>query len=70
MREEKAYYERVIEEKKELDAKLERLNTFLGDPMFLTDRIALEDKALLQMQQYCMGMYSLVLAARIRRFPR
>lgn len=58
---------RVLEEKKELDSKLEKLNAFLSNPKFIgsLDEV---DKALLQLQSGIMENYSKCLQLRINRF--
>ena len=59
-----AYQVRVIEEKQELDAKLEKLKAFLGGPV----EIEKEALNLLKQQESAMDVYSRVLGERIKLF--
>lgn len=59
-----AYQVRVIEEKQELDAKLEKLKAFLGSPV----EIEKEALNLLKQQESAMDVYSRVLGERIKLF--
>jgi hypothetical protein len=61
-----AYQQRVIEEKQELDAKLEKLNQFIASPQFLV--VEVDEQKRLQRQQTFMKAYSNVLSERIEAF--
>lgn len=61
-----AYQERVIEEKQELDKKIEKLVLFINSDKFLS--LSREDAALLLDQQIAMTTYSQILKERIARF--
>lgn len=61
-----AHEQRVIEEKKELDQKLEKLNAFTGTPTF--SALGEEDTMLLLKQLRVMEQYSSILQQRIDRF--
>lgn len=58
---------RVLEEKKEVDTKLGKLNSFLSNTK-LTESLDAEDKFLLQLQSSIMENYSKCLQLRINRF--
>lgn len=58
---------RMLEEKKELDSKLHKLNTFLSNPK-LIESLDESDKILLQLQSGIMENYSKCLQLRINRF--
>ena len=60
------HQERVIEEKRELDEKLEKLGAFLLGAKF--NDLDTEDRALLFHQHRAMKTYSHILADRIARF--
>ena len=60
-----AWQERVVQEKVELDVKLEKLNNFLNSP---DPGISGEDFKLLLDQRHFMSRYSEVLGLRIARF--
>ena len=61
------HQQRVVDEKKELDVKLGALNGFIkSSPIF--EKLAAEDRGLLEIQCHLMGAYSKVLDARIARF--
>ena len=59
-----AYQVRVIEEKAELDAKIQKLATFLESKPMLEDRAA----ELLSAQLGVMNEYSAILESRIKLF--
>ena len=63
----KDYQERVVEEKKELDSKIDKLSNFLD---FSRDFIALNqaEQVRMKMQRLTMKQYSDLLAARIDSF--
>lgn len=60
------YQQRVVDERAELDAKLDRLDAFIGTPVFsgLPD----DHKLLLEQQSAVMSTYSDILAERIAAF--
>lgn len=60
-----AWQERVVQEKAELDVKLEKLNSFLSSP---DPGISGGDLRLLLDQRHFMSRYSEVLGLRISRF--
>ena len=60
------HQERVVEEKRELDAKIEKLEAFLLDPKF--HDLDSCDQGLLFHQARAMKTYSHILADRIERF--
>ncbi|WP_337918720.1 crAss001_48 related protein [Vibrio cholerae] len=60
------HQQRVVEEKKELDSKIEKLNTFIDGQVF--KKLDNEDKKLLIKQLHEMKAYSRTLGCRIRRF--
>ena len=60
------YQIRVVEEKRELDAKLEKLNVFLGTG--LCKKLDLAEIINLSRQSVAMEMYSKVLEERIKHF--
>lgn len=60
------YQKRVIEEKQELDARLDKLNHFVQSKHFLT--IPEDEQERLQRQQGFMIDYSKVLGERIEAF--
>lgn len=57
---------RVVEEQKALEDKLVKLGGFIGGEVF--NKLAKEDKGLLQEQMQHMSAYSGVLRERIKRF--
>lgn len=60
------YQNRVVEEKRELDAKIAKLAAFISGEVFPTIDV---DQALLMRQQLSlMELYSTVLGSRIARF--
>jgi len=58
------YQERVIEENKELEIKIDKLSAFLQGSFSLTD----DERWLLDTQLTLMGLYSDVLRKRIQNF--
>lgn len=62
------YQIRVIQEKQELDQKLEKLMSYLESAHFAS--LPEYDRALLTMQSAVMANYSLVLGLRITEFSR
>ena len=61
-----AYQKRVVEEKKELDEKLEKLIVFLDSDKF--DRLPPEEQDRMSRQQEVMEEYSDILGERIAAF--
>lgn len=62
-------YQRVVEEKKDLDTKLEELDGFIeGDPEF--EKVDGEEKVRLRKQRTFMQNYSEILGERIAAFPK
>ncbi len=61
------HQQRVIDEKAELDSKLEKLNTFINVSDTF-NHLDSEDQELLEDQANCMAEYSAILRARIARF--
>lgn len=59
------YQERVIEEKQDLDGKIERLNTFLQLPDFFQTVPDSMERSLLRAQYGAMKEYSRLLGVRI-----
>ena len=57
---------RVVEEKEELDAKIDRLRSFIGGDLF--DGLAQTEQRRLRRQVIIMELYSDVLDERIREF--
>jgi hypothetical protein len=65
----KSYQERVINEKRDLDEKLERLKSFcFGDSNILFSELNPVDRDLLEDQFTIMRNYSRILGKRIERF--
>lgn len=61
------HQQRVVDEKSELDEKLEKLASFIQEnPIF--EKLEEEDKDLLLLQQSSMAEYSVILSKRIARF--
>jgi len=60
------YQERVIEEKRELDEKLDRLRVYMGSPAFTS--VPTDEQARMGEQASFMAGYSRVLGARIAAF--
>ena len=60
------YQQRVIEEKKELDEKINKLRIFLGASPFKS--LTVENQSLLKDQYVVMAQYSTILAKRIDLF--
>lgn len=61
-----AYQERVVNEKRELDEKMEKLDNFIKAPGF--DGLPTMDSGLLKLQLGTMKIYSDILDVRIERF--
>jgi hypothetical protein len=62
-----AYRQRVVDEKRELDDKLEKLGAFLKTTSF--DALPTAEQRRLWLQQIFMQLYSTVLGERIAAFP-
>jgi hypothetical protein len=60
------YQERVVAEKKELDEKIEKLDTFLAGSFFPT--LPSDQKELLRLQRIAMTQYSSILCQRVENF--
>lgn len=60
------YQQRVVQEKKDLDDKCEKLDSFLASTPF--DQISLAERNLLRTQLMVMALYSEVLDQRIALF--
>jgi len=60
------HQQRVVDEKKDLDVKLERLNTFFGTELF--SRLDEGEQDRLRRQANAMGEYSAILGERIAMF--
>lgn len=60
------FQQRVLDEKRELDEKLEKLMAFIRGPVFET--IAPDEQERLKRQSHHMDLYSGVLAERISEF--
>jgi hypothetical protein len=58
---------RVVSEKEDLDDKLEKLNTFIGES-HVFPQLGSKDQELLLLQAQAMKEYSEILAKRIERF--
>jgi hypothetical protein len=63
-----AYQERVVEEKKDLDGKIERLDTFLLSDKF--GELPIDEQQRMRWQKSLMELYSDVLEDRIVNFPK
>lgn len=63
-----AYQLRVIQEKKDLDEKLEKLSAFLLNERFLS--LPPDEQARLSIQRFCMDGYSKILGERILAFKQ
>lgn len=63
-----AYQERVVEEKKELDSKVEKLDHFLNNTTGLDSIVDDVEKRRLHFQLNVMSSYSLILGDRIANF--
>lgn len=61
-----AHQQRVVAERAELDGRLEKLDLFLGTPVFAG--LSEPERALLEQQSAAMGAYSDILAERIATF--
>jgi len=62
----KPYQQRVVEEKKELDAKIERIAAFLDSEEF--NNVEADEQHLIVQQEFVMVIYSNVLSQRIAAF--
>ncbi len=62
----KKHEQRVVDEKNELDVKIEKLSDFFNTPIF--DSLEDEDKSLLENQHNAMESYSDLLKMRVARF--
>lgn len=62
----KPWQERLVLEKQELDAKLAKLEAFLGTPNF--EALHPTDRSLLRTQFQVMKTYSVILEHRVARF--
>lgn len=60
------YQERVVQEKKELDEKLVKLNAFLLSDQFTL--LPTDEQGRLNIQRFCMDGYSRMLGERILAF--
>jgi len=63
-----AYQERVVEEKKDLDGKIERLDTFRLSDKF--GELPIDEQQRMRWQKSLMELYSDVLEDRIVNFPK
>lgn len=63
----KDHQKRVIEEKEELEKKINKLNDFIFNNCIYAD-LEIEDQNLLMEQLSCMSNYYKILAQRISRF--
>ena len=64
----KPHEQRVVDEKNELDAKIESLSKFIATSGIYA-ALPRADRDLLDVQKFAMLNYSAVLAVRISRFP-
>ena len=62
----KPYQERVVTEKKELDEKISKLESFLVSPAY--EELSQENQYLLDKQHLNMKEYSTILSLRIKGF--
>jgi hypothetical protein len=62
------FMQRVIDEKRELDGKIERLLAFIGTKIFA--KLPAPEQKRLRRQEVLMELYSEVLAERIHAFPK
>lgn len=63
----KPHQQRVVDEKTELDNKLEKLNDFVQrNPLFLS--LPIEEQERLKQQSFVMAQYSSILGERIAAF--
>lgn len=60
------HQQRVVDEKKELDEKLNKLREFFGMPIYL--KLDLDERNRLLDQSEVMGQYSQILSKRIAAF--
>jgi hypothetical protein len=63
-----AYQERVVQEKKELDEKIEKLNDFVYGSTEIYPNLKFEERVRLKMQLGYMKEYSKILGERIADF--
>jgi hypothetical protein len=61
------HQQRVVDEKADLDAKIEKLTTFVGGLVF--ESLSPPEKNWLTQQLNVMGQYSSILGERIAAFP-
>jgi hypothetical protein len=62
------YQERVVQELKELDSKIEKLTVFLGNILFPT--LPKDEQARMRRQLNVMTEYQSILRERIKHFPQ
>lgn len=62
------YQQRVVDEKRDLDRKIENLQVFIG--MMAFDDIDNGEKSRIRIQLEIMGAYSCILGERIAHFER
>lgn len=62
------HQERLIEEKRDLEAKIEKLLAFILDANF--DRVPSQEQWLLRQQYLIMKEYADILALRVRLIPK
>lgn len=60
------YQQRVIDEKRELDQKIEKLDTFIKGEVYI--QLSLMERRRLDQQLFLMGQLSSVLGERIKAF--
>ena len=60
------YQQRVLDEKKELDSKIDKLGEFIGSDEFVS--VPMAEQVRLKQQRTVMNQYSDILAARIDGF--
>lgn len=60
------HQQRVVDEKSDLDGRLEKLISFFASPLF--SGLELDEQARLKRQAEVMGEYSTILGERISRF--
>ena len=61
-----AFQQRVVDEKKELDGRIERLRLFVNEEIFNT--LPLNERRLMGSQHELMRDYSVILGKRIAKF--
>lgn len=62
----KDFQQKVVDEKEELDAKTERLLSFINGEVF--DALPVDERKRMSEQYYHMGQYSTILGKRIENF--